>query len=427
MKNIKIKNYVLIILTLSLLTSCSARTGFINKGNFRSENVQGLINRSHKALDDGDIELCRGLNKKALRLFVDNEKSYSQDEYQELQLKLAMLTFRAAMLTQRISTLEESDMFPLIFNSRVERWKNYYITGGREHFSRYLDRAAIYIDMVKEILKEEELPRDLAYVVIVESGYYPFARSRAGAVGLWQFMEKTAKMKGLKINYWIDERRDPYKSTRVAASYLRDLYEQFGSWEMALAAYNYGPTAVQRTINRWSTKDYWEIFLPRETEDFVPKIMASILIAKEPLLFGFDPIESNPYEYRDYKVKNSVDIRQVARLAEIDIKEIQLLNPELRRMITPPGVEYNLRLPAESYETFTEAFESLPESETYLSQEEIDRLVRRVEYYRVRRGDSLWNISARYNVSVQNIMKWNNLSTSSIYPNQRLKIYIRGG
>ncbi len=424
------RNFALIVLSALFLGSCAfsraATPSDAIESGVLSRIVAEKIEESRAALAKGDIILTREISDRALLKLIESRHHFTVRDYEMFHAEIAVLRLKSAHSHQHRAEIIESDLFPLIYNTRVERWKNYYTTRGREHFSRYLGRAAIYMEEVKGILAEEGLPLDLAYVVIIESGYYPFARSHAGAVGLWQFMERTAKMKGLEIDYWVDERRDPGKSTRAAASYLRDLYEEFGSWEMALAAYNYGPTAVRRNIRRWNTDDYWEIYLPRETEEFVPKIMAAIFIAKEPELFGFETIESSPLSYRKYTLKGAVDLRSIASLSGTDIRDIQFLNPEIRRMVTPPVSEYNIRIPEENYEKFVSNFESLPASEAYLSQEEINRRIRRVEYYNVRRGDNLWVISRRYNVSVAQIKQWNNLSSARIYPNQRLKLYIRG-
>ncbi len=422
---------LLFIIPAALLLSGCASTGV----NLRPTSVEGSqaedmirekIYQAESALEKGEIILCRQISDRTLVKLIENKKTFSDQTYERLHGGLALLRLKTAHSHRERAEVIESDLFPLIYNARVEKWKNYYTTRGREHFSRYLQRAAVYMEEVKGMLVEERLPADLAYVVIIESGYYPFARSSAGAVGLWQFMEGTAKMKGLTIDYWIDERRDPGKSTRAAACYLRDLYEEFGTWEMALAAYNYGPTAVRRNIRRWNTNDYWEIYLPRETEEFVPKIMAAIFIAKEPEVFGFESIENNPLNYKKYTLKGAVDLRDIASMSGTDIRELQLLNPELRRMATPPVSEYNIRIPEENYEKFVKSFEALPALKAYLSEEEINRRIRRVEYYNVRRGDNLWAVSRRYNVSVEQIKQWNNLSSARIYPNQRLRLYIRG-
>ncbi|MDA3793395.1 MAG: transglycosylase SLT domain-containing protein, partial [Elusimicrobia bacterium] len=323
-------------------------------------------------------------------------------------------------------SIVESDLFPLIWNSRVEKWIKYYTSGrGRKYFIGWMERSRKYIDFVRDILQDNELPLDLAYVPVIESGYYPFARSSVGAMGLWQFMESTGKMEGLKIDHWKDERRDPYKATYAASAFLKNLYNRFGSWEMALAAYNYGPGGVSRRIRKWGTYDYWELYLPRETENFVPKIMAAIFIIKEPELFGMKYPDNAPYRWKEYTVNNSVDLRDVAGWSETPVREIQLLNPELKQMCTPPGKEYVLRIPAGKYERFVKTFTALEDEDLYLTKKEIDQRIRRVVYYRVRRGDSLWKISRKYDVTMYNIKKWNNLSSDKIFPRQKLKVWRR--
>jgi membrane-bound lytic murein transglycosylase D len=240
-------------------------------------------------------------------------------------------------------------------------------------------------------------------------------------------MKTTAKYNGLKMNDWIDERRDPYKSTVAAAKVLKSLYDKFGTWEMALAAYNYGENGVRKRIKRWKTNDYWELYLPRETENFVPKIMATIFVMREPELFGFKKNGfSEELPWKEFDVSDCVDLRNIAKWCDVDTKDIQMLNPELKQMCTPPGQEYTLRIPVESYDKFVNKFSGLSDEDRFLSKQEIDRRVRRVIYYKVRRGDSIWKIARKFKVSMRKLKKWNKLTKNTIYPNQKLKIYKHG-
>lgn len=396
--------------------------------NNRINSIEKIISHAESAYSSDKLDKTRKLCDKALHKLFNKKSEIGENEYERLHTEIALLRVKTNRSSHPMVSAVKCELFPLVWNSRVDKWINYYTGRGRADFLRCVKRSKKYIKYVKKILIEHGLPQDLVYVPIVESGYYPFARSKAGAVGLWQFMKKTAKLNGLKIDFWIDERRDTDKATAAAARVLKDLYREFGTWEIALAAYNYGAYGVRRRIKKWGTDDYWELYLPRETENFVPKIMATMFILREPDLFGFKSFYNNGDEYRwkNFEVTNSVDLRDVAKYSGVDMKEIQVLNPELMQMCTPPGKTYNIRIPEESYERFASKFKALNESEKYLSKKEIDRRIRKVVYYRVRRGDSIWKISKKFRVSMHKIKKWNNLRTDLIRPRQKLKIYRYG-
>ncbi len=386
------------------------------------KGIRETIEKANLEFKNGNLERTRELCDNITQNLIEFKDNITNLEYENFHTQVALLRIKANQSPNSRTSYIETELFPLIWNDRVEKWIDYYTNRGGEYFKLWQKRSQKYIGEVKKILTDYELPRDLAYVPIVESGYFPFARSPVGAVGMWQFMEATAREKGLKINYWIDERRDPYKSTRAAARFLKDLYQQFGNWEMALAGYNYGPNGVRRRINKWQTDDYWELFLPRETENFVPRIMAVMFILKEPELFGMEPLKEKTYSWREFKVKNSVDLRDIAELCDLEVQKIQLLNPEIKQMCTPPDTEYNIRIPAEKYEKLSSVFSK----DMYLTKQEINRRTRRVVYYEVKRGDSLWSISQKFNVSANQIKKWNNMVSNTIHPRDSLKIHRHG-
>ncbi len=388
--------------------------------------MKNYINDISNLIEDEKVAEARNLCDKAIIRLFQLKESLGKTDYERFHGEVAVLRIRANHLGESKTAVVESDLFPLVWNTRVEKWLNYYTGRGRDHFKRWINRSKKYIDHIKKRLNEEGLPEDLSYVPVIESGYNPFARSRVNAMGLWQFMQATGEHFGLAVNYWIDERRDPYKSTEAAIQFLSELYEEFDCWHLALAAYNYGPTAVNRRIRRWNTNDFWALYLPSETEDFIPKIMAAIFIVREPQLFGFNSIYAESYEWKEFEVNDAMDLRKVAEYSERSTEEIHMLNPELRQMVTPPGDKYSIRLPAETYDRFVKNYTEAPESERYLSKNEIDRMLRRVVRHRVRRGENIWNISRRYNVSMAEIKEWNNLSTSTIQPGQELKIYKSG-
>jgi membrane-bound lytic murein transglycosylase D len=391
------------------------------------ESVERIIDLAEISYRDEKLQESRQYCDEALKKLFKIEESIDSEKYEHLHSQVAMIRFKANHSKHSKASAVKSDLFPLVWNTRVEKWINYYTGRGRPNLERCIARSEKYIKDIKKILAEENVPQDLIYVPVVESAYYAFARSRVGAVGLWQFMEKTGKLNGLKKSYWIDERRDPYKSTYAAAKELKKLYAKFGTWELALAAYNYGANGVRRRIKKWKTNDYWELYLPRETENFVPKIMAAIFILREPEIFGFKKaIDENKYTWKEFEVKDSVDLRDIAKWSGTDIKEIQLLNSELTQMCTPPKKKYTLRIPEKAYEKLTNKFNTLDHETRYLSKKEIDKRVRRVVYYRVKKGDSLWKICRKFKVSMRKLKKWNKLTSNRIYPRQKLKIYRHG-
>lgn len=188
--------------------------------------------------------------------------------------------------------------FPITINSRVEFWVDYFTGRGRKHFEKYLERSELFIPFIRPILRANKMPEDLVYLAMIESGFHNHARSHAKAVGPWQFISATGKRYGLQIHWWIDERRDTHKSTVAAAEFLRDLYSIFQSWELAAAAYNAGEAKIARAIRRYGTKDFWALarhhFLRPETRDYVPKIIAAAIVAKNRTQFGFAPSKLKP-------------------------------------------------------------------------------------------------------------------------------------
>ena len=215
---------------------------------------------------------------------------------------------------------------PVVRNAIVDRWVKYFTGPGRASFSVWLGRGGRYIKLFRQILKEHQLPQDLAYLSLIESGFSPKARSRAGAVGPWQFMPGTARRMGLKINYYVDERRHPMKSTRAAAAYLTKLYEEFGDWHLALSAYNAGERRIARAIRRSKQKDYWSLartrYLPNETRNYVAKYLAGMIIAKNPEVFGFVGIDyEKSWNYKAVKLESRHQLKcAISRISKVPLR-----------------------------------------------------------------------------------------------------------
>ena len=231
---------------------------------------------------------------------------------------------------------------------RVAHFVDSFQTRRREFFQDALERSGKYRLRMAAILEREGVPTELAYVPLIESSYRTSAVSPAGAVGLWQFLRETGRRYGLRIDTYVDERRDPIKSTRAAARYLRDLHEMFGDWQLSLAAYNVGAQRIVRALERREIRSYWDITrsLPRETSDYVPQFLAALYIASAPEAHGFAPPERQPLQHDLVRVRQSLSLRAVARLAGVAVEDLAELNPALVRNVTPPDRHgYRLRVP----------------------------------------------------------------------------------
>ncbi len=326
--------------------------------------------------------------------------------------------------SEDLEQLDESDEMaeekpyhiPMILNDSVENHLEYFKTRGRGAFQRWLDRSARYISMMKDIFREKNLPEDLVYVSMIESGFNPYAVSWAKAVGAWQFMPATGKLYGLKIDWWIDERKDPVKSTQAAAEHLKDLHNLFGSWPLALASYNAGAGKVQRAVLRTRSEDFWDLkasrYIRPETKNYVPKYMAATIIAKNPEAYGFTVKDQDPIKFDEILLEESTDLRLIARCAECTYEEIKELNPELRRWATPPNfASYTLRLPQGRKETFLVNFAAVPPEQKI-----------KWERHEVKRGETLSSLANRYGTTPEAIREVNGLKKSRIAPGKHLLI-----
>ena len=305
---------------------------------------------------------------------------------------------------------------PMILNDSVENNLEYFKTRGRDVFQLWLDRSARYIPVMKEIFKEKNLPEDLVYVAMIESGFNPYAVSWARAVGPWQFMPATGKLYGLKIDWWMDERKDPIKSTNAAAEHLKDLHNLFGSWPLALASYNAGAGKVQRAVLRTRSDDFWDLkasrYIRKETKNYVPKWMAATIIAKNPEAYGFSVSNYEPYKFDEVTVGESTDLRLVARCADCAYEVIKELNPELRRWVTPPQLsKYTIRIPAGKKELFLANYAAIPPEQKI-----------KWDRHEVRRGETLAGLAKQYNTTPEAIRDINGLKRNRIKPGKHVLI-----
>jgi membrane-bound lytic murein transglycosylase D len=314
---------------------------------------------------------------------------------------------RIALLPQighDLRRLQAEYDIPLEVNEAVLAYIRFFQTEpARGHFVRWLGRSHKYMDRYRQIMREASLPEDTVFLAMIESGFANLAYSRARASGPWQFIAGTARRMGLKQDFWVDERRDPEKSARAAARYLKELYEQTGDWRLAWAGYNAGVGKVLRA-QRKGQADFWAMthgrVLKKETKGYVPKLMAAAIVTKHPEAFGFQASEIQPEQWRDYEevtISGAADLAAIARAADVAEKDLLELNPELRRSCTPPRT-YALKLPKGAGETF---------ARNWPSEEPTARLA--FATHRVQRGDSLSAIAAAYAVGPATITRMNGL------------------
>jgi len=311
---------------------------------------------------------------------------------------------------------EKPYQIPMILNDSVENHLEYFKTRGRDVFQKWLDRSARYIPVMQDIFREKNLPEDLVYVAMIESGFNPYAVSWARAVGPWQFMPHTGKLYGLKIDWWVDERKDPIKSTEAAAEHLKDLHNLFGSWPLAMASYNAGAGKVQRAVLRTRSEDFWDLkasrYIRRETKNYVPKYMAATIIAKNPEAYGFAVQPYDLFVYDEVTLTESTDLRLVAQCAGTTYEVIKELNPELKRWVTPPdATSYVLRVPKGTAAVFNANFAAVPADQKI-----------RWERHLVAKGETLSGIAKQYNTSADSIRDINNLKKGRIIPGKHILI-----
>jgi membrane-bound lytic murein transglycosylase D len=317
---------------------------------------------------------------------------------------------------------------PVVIDPVVEKHIYFFNTSIRSRFEQWLLRLGRYRPLVENIFSEFNLPSDLVHLSLVESGFNPYAFSRAKATGPWQFMKGTGKLYGLRIDHYVDERRDPIKSTVAAARYLRDLYDLFGTWPLAMAAYNAGEGKVMRALQKAQAETFSDIsktkLIRSETKHYVPRIMAATVIARNPDLYGFsqDPVPLHQFE--EVIVNRPIHFRAIANVTGIPYEELRLLNPELRRDATPPDeAAYHLKVPVGSGAKIASLLERIP---TYkfpplpVRSQHVKAAGSR--WYRVRVGDTLEKVSRRFRIPLKTLKARNNLSGPVLKPGEFLVI-----
>jgi len=380
--------------------------------------LRETYDRAWKLRQNGDAEAARLASEKALKeitgALAHDPDATMRRELTDLQSRYEGLRDAAKHdqeqtpapepgneVDAKVLNAPAADQIQPQLNADVYRWIEFFTGNGRSTFEKWLRRSGRYMNLFRAILQKEGLPPDLVHLVYVESGFNLNARSVSAAVGPWQMLRGSARLFGLDVNQWVDERKDPEKSTVAAARYLKHLYSIFGDWPLALASYNAGEGTVLRAIKRQGTTNYWDLKLPRQTEEYVPQFMAVLAISHDPGKYGFDDVAlDDPMEFDEVALKGAVDLRSVATLAGCSVDELKALNPSIVRHAVPgkDGVT-TLRVPRGKGEVLTR---KITEGAKLPS---VDLTVR----HRVRRGETLQSIASTYGVSAQRLARANGI------------------
>ena len=333
---------------------------------------------------------------------LESKGSQNQERVKPLPYSLEMRVNDDDDTTKLLSTnYNQSFDIPIVFNDAVKYYIKWFSEDKKKVFANWLRRSRLYVPIIREILRERNMPEDLVYLAMIESGFNPKAYSTAKASGPWQFIYTTGGRYGLEVDYWVDERRDPEKSTVAAAKYLKDLFDQFGCWYLAAASYNAGEGRIGRLTQRHNTMDFWELHryntLPRETREYVPQLIAAAIIAKDPAKFGFGSITyDSPIRFTEAKVPAATPIAAIAKASRVDIDLIRTCNPEILRGITPPGKDYVIKLPSDVtaqafYERLGPELESMP-------------VLKSVTTYKVKKKDSIASILKKHKIDQKDLV-----------------------
>ncbi len=299
-------------------------------------------------------------------------------------------------------------------NDRVEHALYTVAVRRSRSINNLLNRAAYYLPMMKKVFKDNDMPTDLAYLPLLESGFKPKAYSYAHASGIWQFIPSTGKIFGLRNGYWLDERRDPLKATTAAANYLKKLHNDFNDWHLALAAYNCGERRVERAIKQAESNNYWDLKLPKQTMHYVPLYMAYQMVGKNPQCFGFQPESTSTFNLDTVKVSDCLDMRKIAKALDINPQILKDINPHIKRWCTPPDIkEVTLYLPEGKKEAYNSYYGTLTDAD-------------KVKWYRyrIRSGDNLGAIANKFYTNMSAIKSINNMRSNRIIAGRYLFIPI---
>ncbi|MBK9576068.1 MAG: LysM peptidoglycan-binding domain-containing protein [Fibrobacterota bacterium] len=355
------------------------------------------------ALEDAVLEEADGVA--VLDSIVDSASGGALDS-------TTLAALRSEVMVDTMATFD----LPIEVNDQVLRNIRLLKDQIPQHFARWLERKGRWEDMINQELTANGMPRDLIFQAMIESGFNPRATSPAAAAGIWQFIPGTGRRFGMRIDRFVDERRDPVKSTRAAIAYLSILYQQFGDWKLAMAAYNCGEYCVERTIRKAGHNDYWTLPLPRETKQYVPRIFAAAILGKNPKAHGFELQPWAPVEMDTFTVEGGLTFAQIGKALSIPEDSLSSMNPALVRQTTPPAREsWVLNIPQGLRERFALAY---PDLEKSYQAPAPQRTV-----HKVRRKETLVGIASRYGVSVADLKRWNKISGKRVWPGRALIVY----
>lgn len=355
----------------------------------------------------------KSMNEEYAFIYLSNNHILEAEEIREDITELEELTFPDSILFGNGVVVDTSGSMPITINNKVRLAIKYFQTTGRVVMTRWLERSGKYEPMIKEILRKKNLPNDLFYLAMIESGFVPRARSYARAVGIWQFISATGRAYGLRNNWWFDERRDVLKSTHAAAEHLSDLHDRFGDWYLAMSGYNCNPNKVARNMRRYKTRDFWKLTrLPRQTRNYVPTFLAATIIAKDPKKFGFYIEPQKALEMDSVQISESLDLNVIAKLVDTSYVCIKELNPAVLRWVTPPGVkDFTLYLPKGKKAKFKEGYAKIPDNQK-----------RSWVRHRIKQGEALSTIAKKYHTSISVLRSTNKLRSNRIRAGKYLLI-----
>ena len=390
-----------------------------------------LIDSLWNLLDREGLEEKTFINEGAFQpgSYLTYSESFEEEDY--------IPTFTSDDLKSRIENMQGE--IPYVYNQYVHNFINVYAVKKRKQVSRMLTDGQHYFPMIEQIFAEEGLPDNLKYMAIIESALIPTAVSRMGATGMWQFMYSTGKEYGLKMNKYVDERRDPEKSTRKAAKYLKNMYKRYQDWYLVIAAYNCGPGNVNRAIRRaGGNTDFWKIrkYLPRETRGYVPAFIAASYVMTYNYEHNIYPGEPSVYEGATYavQVNQQVSFDKVSKYTEVSDSILTLLNPHIKRKFIPTSESgYDLILPAEQSDLFlvfqdsiyTQSLADQPAQLVSTGRTDPADMSDRVKlYYKIKPGDNLGFIADWYDVGLSQLKRWNGIRGSRITAGKKLIVYV---
>ena len=409
----------------------------------RTQQLRALVEAAEQALEADDEEMATARSDEAevltadwspellgrpeiqglLQRLKDAQEQLTQEGPPEaepgLKVPEEVVSISGDELRSELERVREAERgatydFPIDLNDKVLTWVSLFSTTKRGFMENALGRASQYLPMIRQIFSEEGVPSDLAYLAVIESGFRNEAKSRAKAVGMWQFIRSTGRIYGLNGNAWVEERQDPMKATRAAARYLKRLYELSGDWYLAASSYNAGPLTLDRAIQNLGTRNFWDLcrsrWLRTETKNYVPELCAAILVGRNPERYGLHIVPLVPYAYETVTVSSMTSLSVLARCAGTEATTLKILNPELLRGSTPPGI-YQLRVPP------GKAMDCLRQLARMPAGKRLD-----FRTYTVQKGDTLTKVARRFKLSPEDLLAANDLTMKQFRPGKRLLV-----